>query len=52
MMQHVKLLPVVKFVASHCNGDYTTNLSLNVLIDDDVLLAYHHDGKDLSPEYG
>lgn len=52
MMQHVKLLPAAKFVTTHCDGDYTTNLSLNVLIDDDVLLAYHHDGEDLSPEHG
>jgi DMSO/TMAO reductase YedYZ molybdopterin-dependent catalytic subunit len=35
-----------------CDGGYTTNLPIDALIDDDVLFAYHHDGKDLTPEHG
>jgi DMSO/TMAO reductase YedYZ molybdopterin-dependent catalytic subunit len=52
VMKHVKPLPSAKFVMIHCDGGYTTNLSLDVLIDDDVLFAYRHDGENLSPEHG
>ncbi len=41
-----------KFVVAHCDAGYTSNLPLEALIDDDVLLAYRHDGLDLSPEHG
>ena len=33
-------------------GDYTTNLPLEVLMDDDVLFAWKHNGEDLTPEHG
>ncbi len=33
-------------------GNYTTNLSLQTLLDDDVLLAFRHDGDDLDPDHG
>ncbi|MBM3943892.1 MAG: sulfite oxidase-like oxidoreductase [SAR202 cluster bacterium] len=44
--------PEAKFVMAHCYGGYTTNVALDVLDDDDVLLAYKHDGEDLSAEHG
>ena len=44
--------PEAKYVVSHCYGGYTTNLPLSVLMDDDVLLAYRHDGESLSAEHG
>ncbi|KPV62872.1 MAG: TMAO/DMSO reductase [Candidatus Bathyarchaeota archaeon BA2] len=33
-------------------GDYTTSLPLEDLLDDDVLLAYRWDDKPLKPEHG
>ena len=44
--------PEARYVMAHCYGGYTTNLPLDVLLDDDVLLAYRHDGEPLSPEHG
>ena len=52
IMQLVKLKPAARFVMAHCDGGYTTNLPLTALLDDDVLLAYRHDGKDLTPDHG
>lgn len=31
---------------------YTANIPLEVLLDDDVLFAWSHDGEDLTPEHG
>ena len=44
--------PEAKYVTFHCYGDYTTNLPLDLLMDDDVLFAHHHDGKPLASEHG
>jgi len=52
VLRHVRLLPEAKAAMVHCDGGYTTNLTLDVLMDDDVLLAHRLDGSDLSPEHG
>jgi DMSO/TMAO reductase YedYZ molybdopterin-dependent catalytic subunit len=39
-------------VRIHADPDYTTNLTLDELVDDDVLLALKHDGQDLTPDHG
>ena len=44
--------PEAKYVLVHADPDYTTNLPLAALRDDDVLLALKHDGQDLSPDHG
>ena len=41
-----------KFVMAHCYGGYTTNVSLDVLVDDDVMFAHSHDGAPLTPQHG
>jgi DMSO/TMAO reductase YedYZ molybdopterin-dependent catalytic subunit len=41
-----------EFVMVHCDHDYTTNVPLEVLMDDDVLLAYRYDDAPLTPEHG
>jgi DMSO/TMAO reductase YedYZ molybdopterin-dependent catalytic subunit len=41
-----------EYVMVHAEGDYTTNLPLADLLDDDVLLAVHHDGQPLAAEHG
>jgi len=52
LMNLVKLKPGAKFVFVRCDGGYTTNLSLEEFLGDDVMLAYGHDGKDLEPDHG
>lgn len=44
--------PEAAFVVAHCEQDYTANLPLAVLDDDDVLLADTLDGRPLAPEHG
>jgi len=36
----------------HSYGDYTTNIPLEDLLDDNVLFAYKHNGQELTPEHG
>lgn len=52
VMKLIKLTPEAKYVMAHCYGGYSTNLSLDVATDDDVLFAYNHDGKPLSRDHG
>ena len=40
------------YVIAHCDADYTTSLSVEILADDDVMIAYRHDGAELTPEHG
>jgi len=40
------------YVIAHCDADYTTSLSADILADDDVLIAYRHDGAELTPDHG
>jgi len=44
--------PTSRFVMVHGYGDYTTNLPLEDLLEDDVLFAFKHDGAPLDPEHG
>ncbi len=48
----VPLDPRATHVMVHCDGGYTTNLALDVLDDDDTLLAYLYEGEPLTPEHG
>ncbi|HEY4441859.1 MAG TPA: sulfite oxidase-like oxidoreductase [Candidatus Elarobacter sp.] len=41
-----------KFVVQHADNDYTTNLPLAAMLDDDVLVAYEFDGKPIEPIHG
>ncbi len=40
------------WVITHCDYGYTSNLSLQAMLDDDVLVAWAHGGEDLAPEHG
>lgn len=44
--------PEAKFVLVHADPDYTTNVPVEELIDDDVLLAIAHDDRPLEPDHG
>jgi DMSO/TMAO reductase YedYZ molybdopterin-dependent catalytic subunit len=52
VMKLVKPKPEAKFVMIHADVDYTTNLPLEVLLDDDVLFAYRRNGEYLALEHG
>jgi DMSO/TMAO reductase YedYZ molybdopterin-dependent catalytic subunit len=52
IMQHVKPLTDAHFVMEHADPDYTTNIPLDELVDDDVILALKHNGQPLTPEHG
>jgi DMSO/TMAO reductase YedYZ molybdopterin-dependent catalytic subunit len=52
LMKRVRLKPEARYVIVHCDGGYTTNLPLEEFIDDDVILAWRHDGRDLEPDHG
>jgi DMSO/TMAO reductase YedYZ molybdopterin-dependent catalytic subunit len=41
-----------KYVMAHSFTNYTTNLPLEALDDDDVLIALEHDGEELEAEHG
>ena len=51
----VKLFGVkssAKFVIAHCEYGYTTNLPIELMMDDDVLLAYKYAGELIEPDHG
>ena len=52
LMELAKPKPEARHVMAHCYGGYSTNVPLEVLMDDDVLLAYRHDGEPLAAEHG
>jgi DMSO/TMAO reductase YedYZ molybdopterin-dependent catalytic subunit len=52
LVSHVKIRPEATHVMAHCEYGFTTNVALEVLMDDDVLLAWGYDGKPLEPEHG
>jgi DMSO/TMAO reductase YedYZ molybdopterin-dependent catalytic subunit len=47
-----KLKPGVTHVLQHASNDYTTNLPLEAMLDDDVLVAYEFEGKPIEPVHG
>jgi DMSO/TMAO reductase YedYZ molybdopterin-dependent catalytic subunit len=44
--------PSARFVIAHCDYGYTTNLPLEAMMEDDVLLAYKYAGEPLTPDHG
>ena len=52
LIQLVKPLPSAKFVIAHCDTAYTSNLPLEVMDDDDVMVVWGRNGEPLSPEHG
>jgi DMSO/TMAO reductase YedYZ molybdopterin-dependent catalytic subunit len=51
-IQPAQVKPEARFVMVHCEAGFTTSLPLEVLMDDDVLLAYRYDDLPLTPEHG
>jgi DMSO/TMAO reductase YedYZ molybdopterin-dependent catalytic subunit len=52
ILQRVQVKPSAQFVIVHAYGGYTTNLSLDALDDDDVLLAHSANGEPLTRDHG
>lgn len=52
LLEIVQPQPEGRFVTLHCYDNYTTNLPLAALLDDDVLLAHSVNGEPLSVEHG
>ena len=44
--------PEARYALVHCYGGHSTNVALDILMDDDVLFAYKHDGEPLAIEHG
>jgi DMSO/TMAO reductase YedYZ molybdopterin-dependent catalytic subunit len=52
VLRRAGIAPGAAAVMVHSYGGYTTNVALEDLLDDDVLLAIRHDGRDLEAEHG
>lgn len=52
LMDMVGVKPSAKHVIAHCEYGYTTNTPLDIMTDDDVLLAYKFDEQYLDAEHG
>ena len=48
----VTIDPRAQYVFIRCDGGYSTNLPLAEFLDDDVMLAWGHDGRDLERDHG
>jgi DMSO/TMAO reductase YedYZ molybdopterin-dependent catalytic subunit len=52
LLEEARVRLAGKYVMAFSDGGYTTNLPLEVVMDDDVLLAHTYDGKPLEPDHG
>ncbi|CAN5859134.1 sulfite oxidase-like oxidoreductase [soil metagenome] len=52
ILERAELRPRARFVLAYAEQGYTANMPLDVLDDDDVLLADRADGEPLTPEHG
>lgn len=52
LVERAQPLPSVTHVIQHADNDYTTNLPLSAMLDDDVLVAYEYDGLPIEPVHG
>jgi DMSO/TMAO reductase YedYZ molybdopterin-dependent catalytic subunit len=52
LMEMARPTTDAKWVIAHCAHGYTSNLSLEAMADDDVLVAWRKDGEDLTPDHG
>jgi DMSO/TMAO reductase YedYZ molybdopterin-dependent catalytic subunit len=52
VLSRAQVKPSARFVLAHCEQGYTANLPLEVLDDDDVMLADTFGGEPLEPEHG
>ena len=48
----IKPKPDAQYVIQHCEYGYTTNTPMELVLQDNFLLATHYDGKPLTPDHG
>lgn len=48
----LSLKPTAKYVLQHAEHGYTTNLPLEIMLQDNFLLATHYNGQPLAPDHG
>jgi DMSO/TMAO reductase YedYZ molybdopterin-dependent catalytic subunit len=48
----IKPKPEAKFVVQHCEYGYKTNTPMELILQDNFLLATHYDGQPLTPDHG
>ena len=51
-IKNFEIDPRATHVMAHCENDFTTNIALEVLDDDDTMLAYRYDNKPLEADHG
>lgn len=52
IIARAKPYAAARYVVQHADNDYTTNLPVSVMSDDDVLVAYEFDGRPVEPIHG
>ncbi|MCX6029598.1 MAG: sulfite oxidase-like oxidoreductase [Chloroflexi bacterium] len=52
LMKLLKVKPEATHAMAHCEHGFTANVGLEVLDDDDTMLAFLYDGKPLEPDHG
>lgn len=53
LLHHIPQLKAeARFVLFHCEQGFTSNLPLDILLEQDILLARKYNGLDLTPEHG
>jgi DMSO/TMAO reductase YedYZ molybdopterin-dependent catalytic subunit len=51
-IKQFEILPQATHVMAHCENNFTTNIALDVLDDDDTMLAFQYGGEPLEPDHG
>jgi DMSO/TMAO reductase YedYZ molybdopterin-dependent catalytic subunit len=52
LAERARPLPDAAWVIAHCDYGYTSDLSLQAMMEEDVLVAWGHNGEPLAPEHG
>ena len=52
LIKRLGVKPEATHLMAHCEQNYTTNIALEVLDDDDTMLAYQYNGEPLEPDHG
>ena len=52
LMKQIKVRPAATHAMAHCEHGFTANVPLEVMDDDDTMLAFLYDGKPLEPDHG
>jgi DMSO/TMAO reductase YedYZ molybdopterin-dependent catalytic subunit len=52
LLDRARVKPSGTHVMAHCDGGYTTNIELEALYDDDVMVAHQYEGEPLEHDHG